>query len=162
MLCRLHCEIWDNIDQAQSNTDVLPKSLALLTQESFKSFYQYLRLEQSKMVDIFQTTFSNAYLYSYGNSYAVNGVGGAVRFLVVGTISKDHHGVSSGWSCTWFHSKTGLPSTQYEQMPIIFGVWPFWLTPFFFRSITFWRFMVKLYFICWNYPLSSGWHIIAA
>ena len=30
-------------------------------------------------------------------------------------------------------------STQYEQIPIILGVWPFWLTPFFFRSITFWR-----------------------
>ena len=34
---------------------------------------------------------------------------------------------------------TGLSSTQYEQIPIILGVWPFWLTPFFFRSITFWR-----------------------
>ena len=45
---------------------------------------------------------------------------------------KDHHGVSSGWSSTWFHSNTGLSSTQYEQIPIIFGVWPFWLTPFFF------------------------------
>ena len=44
----------------------------------------------------------------------------------------------SGWSSTWFHSNTGLSSTQYEQIPIIFGVWPFWLTPFFFRSITFW------------------------
>ena len=43
---------------------------------------------------------------------------------------KDHHGVSSGWSSTWFHSNTGLPSTQYEEIPIIFGVWPFWLTPF--------------------------------
>ena len=32
-----------------------------------------------------------------------------------------------------------ISSTQYEQIPIIFGVWPFWLTPFFFRSITFWR-----------------------
>ena len=51
---------------------------------------------------------------------------------------KDHHGVSSGWSSTWFHSNTGLSSTQYEQIPIIFGVWPFWLTPFFFRSIPFW------------------------
>ena len=44
---------------------------------------------------------------------------------------KDHHGVSSGWSSTWFHSNTGLSSTQYEQIPIIFGVWPFCLTPFF-------------------------------
>ena len=54
------------------------------------------------------------------------------------TKRKDHHGVSSRWSSTWFHSDTGLSSTQYEQIPIIFGVWPFWLTPFFFRSITFW------------------------
>ena len=69
------------------------------------------------------------------------GVGGAVRFLVVGTIGqgKDHHGVSSGWSSVWHRSNTGLSSTQYEQIPIILGVWPFWLTPFVFRSITFWR-----------------------
>ena len=52
---------------------------------------------------------------------------------------KDHHGVSSGWSSVWRRSNTGLSSTQYEQIPIILGVWPFCLTPFFFRSITFWR-----------------------
>ena len=52
---------------------------------------------------------------------------------------KDHHGVSSGWSSVWHRSNTGPSSTQYEQIPIILGVWPFWLTPFFFRSITFWR-----------------------
>ena len=52
---------------------------------------------------------------------------------------KDHHRVSSGWSSVWHCSNTGLSSTQYEQIPIILGVWPFWLTPFFFRSITFWR-----------------------
>ena len=45
---------------------------------------------------------------------------------------KDHHGVSSGWSNVWHRSNTGLSSTQYEQIPIILGVWPFWLTPFFF------------------------------
>ena len=52
---------------------------------------------------------------------------------------KDHHGVSSGWSSVWHRSNTGLFSTQYEQIPIILGVWQFCLTPFFFRSITFWR-----------------------
>ena len=52
---------------------------------------------------------------------------------------KDHHGVSSGWSSAWHRSNTGLSSTQYEQIPIILVVWTFWLTPFFFRSITFWR-----------------------
>ena len=52
---------------------------------------------------------------------------------------KDHHGVSSGWSSVWHRSNTGLSSTQYEQIPIILGVWPFWLTLFFFRLITFWR-----------------------
>ena len=54
---------------------------------------------------------------------------------------KKDHGVSSGWSSVWHHhhSNTGLSCTQYEQIPIILGVWPFWLTPFFFRSITFWR-----------------------
>ena len=74
---------------------------------------------------------------------------------------KDHHGVSFGWSSVWHRSNTGLSSTQYEQIPIILGVWPFWLTPFFFRSITFWR-AYGLYFLCWNYSLSSGWHVIAA
>ena len=52
---------------------------------------------------------------------------------------KDHHGVSSGWSSVWHRSNTGLSSTQYEQIPIILGVRPFRLTPFFFLSITFWR-----------------------
>ena len=52
---------------------------------------------------------------------------------------KDHHGVSSGWSNVWHCSNTGLSSSQYEQISIILGVWPFCLTPFFFRSITFWR-----------------------
>ena len=51
---------------------------------------------------------------------------------------KDHHGVNSGWSSVWHRSNTGLSSTQYEQIPIIIVVWPFWLTPFFFRSIIFW------------------------
>ena len=41
----------------------------------------------------------------------------------------DHHGISSGWSSVWHHSNNGLSSTQYEQIPIILGVW---LTPFFF------------------------------
>ena len=50
---------------------------------------------------------------------------------------KDHHQVISRWSSVWHCSNTGLSSTQYEQIPIILGVWPFWLTPFFFRSITF-------------------------
>ena len=45
--------------------------------------------------------------------------------------SKDHHGVSSGWSSTWFRSNTGRSSTQYEQIPIIFGVWPFGRLHFF-------------------------------
>ena len=54
-------------------------------------------------------------------------------------IRKDHHGVSSGWSSVWHRSNTGLSTTQYEQIPIILGVCPFWLTPLFFRSITFWQ-----------------------
>ena len=40
---------------------------------------------------------------------------------------KDHHGVSFAWSSVWHRSNTGLSSTQYEQIPIILGVWPFWL-----------------------------------
>ena len=69
------------------------------------------------------------------------GVGGLWGFLwwAPSAKRKDHHGVSSGWSSVWHRSNTGLSSTQYEQIPIILGVWPFWLTHFFFRSITFWR-----------------------
>ena len=36
-----------------------------------------------------------------------------------------------------------------------------WL-PSFFGQYHFGGLMVKLYFLCWNYSLSSGWHIIAA
>ena len=36
-----------------------------------------------------------------------------------------------------------------------------WL-PSFFSQQLFGGLMVKLYFLCWNYSLSSGWHIIAA
>ena len=59
---------------------------------------------------------------------------------------KDQHGVSSGWSSTWFHANTGLSSAQYEQIPIIFGVWPNWQTPIFFWSITFWQVHGKIVF----------------
>ena len=65
------------------------------------------------------------------NLYSKTRVGGAVSccffFLwwVPSAKKRDHHGVSSGWSSTWFHSNTGLSS-------------PFWLTPFFFWSIKFW------------------------
>ena len=52
---------------------------------------------------------------------------------------KDHHGVSSGCSSVWDCSNTGLSSSQYGKIPIILGVWPFWLTPFFILSITIWR-----------------------
>ena len=52
---------------------------------------------------------------------------------------KGQRGVNSGWNSTWFHSNTGLSGTQYEQSPIVFWVWSFWLTPFFFQSITYWR-----------------------
>ena len=70
-----------------------------------------------------------------------SGVGGLWGFLwwAPSAKRKDYHRVSSGWSSVWHRSNTGLSSTQYEQIPIILGVWPFWLTPFFFRSITFWR-----------------------
>ena len=44
---------------------------------------------------------------------------------------KDHNGVSSGWSSIWLGSNTGPSSTQYEQVPNLFGIWPFWLTKFF-------------------------------
>ena len=56
---------------------------------------------------------------------------GAVRFLVVGTIGKEER-PPRGQLWMEQYLFTGLSSTQYEQIPIIFGVWPFWLTPFFF------------------------------
>ena len=64
---------------------------------------------------------------NYNSLKPLRGVGGAVRFLVVGTIGKEekyHHGASSGWSSVWHCSNTGLSSTQYEQIPIvIFQIW---------------------------------------
>ena len=78
---------------------------------------------------------------SYGCSSVNGGWVGLWGFLwwAPSAKRKDLHGVSSGWSSVWHRSNTGLSSTQYEQIPIILGVWPFWLTPFFFRSISFWR-----------------------
>ena len=81
-------------------------------------------------------------MYSYDrNPYTIMGWVGLWGFLwwAPSAKGKDHHGVSSGWSSVWHRSNTGLSSTQYEQIPIILGIWPFWLTPFFFQSITFWR-----------------------
>ena len=79
--------------------------------------------------------------YNHNISHLIRGWVGLWGFLwwAPSAKRKDHHGVSSGWSSVWHRSNTGLSSTQYEQIPIILGVWPFWLTPFFFRSITFWR-----------------------
>ena len=76
-------------------------------------------------------------------TYLRNGLGwvGLWGFLWWAPLAKrkDHHGVSSGWSSVWHCSNSGLSSSQYEQISIILGVWPFCLTPIFFRSITFWR-----------------------
>ena len=100
------------------------------------------------------------------SSLGTDGVGGAVRFLVVGTIGQEERPPRGQlWMeqlLVWHRSNIGPSSTQYEQIPIIPGVWPFWLTLFFFGQWNFGGLMVKLYFLCWNYSLSSGWHIIAA
>ena len=32
---------------------------------------------------------------------------------------KNHHRFSSGWSSTWFHSNTGLSSTQYVSLKVL-------------------------------------------
>ena len=58
-------------------------------------------------------------------------VGGVVRFLVVGNIGKWPHGFSSGCSSIWLDSNSGLSSAQHEQIPVVFGVWPFRTTLFF-------------------------------
>ena len=51
------------------------------------------------------------------------GVGEAVRFLVVGTIGKeDKRGQK-----IWLRSDTGLSSTQFEEIPIVVGIWLFFL-----------------------------------
>ena len=83
--------------------------------------------------------------------------GGAVRFVVVGTIRNEDYGVSSGWSSIWLNSNIGLSSTQYEKISFIFGVWSFWQT-FPINMIS--GIMAKMYFIYWNHFLSSGYNII--
>ena len=64
-------------------------------------------------------------------------VGGAVRFLVMGTVGEEERPPRGQlWMDQYlFHSITGLSSTKYEQIRNIFGVWPFWLTSFFFFSV---------------------------
>ena len=57
-----------------------------------------------------------------------------IEMILIFLKRKDHHGVSSGWSSVWHRSNTGLSCTQYDQIPIILGVWPFCLTPFFFSA----------------------------
>ena len=49
---------------------------------------------------------------------------------------------------------------SWSQLYLGFGHFG-WL-PSFFGQYHFGGLMVKLYFLCWNYSLSSGWHIIAA
>ena len=44
-------------------------------------------------------------------------------------------------------ARSAMDAAQYEQISIVFGVWPFWLA-LLFQSIIFGGFMVKLYFIC--------------
>ena len=73
---------------------------------------------------------SNAILISPGQTLGRVGLWG-VLWRAPSAKRKDHHRVSSGWSSSWFHSNTGLSSTQYEQTPIICGVWPIWLIPIF-------------------------------
>ena len=41
---------------------------------------------------------------------------------------KDNHRVSSCWSSISMSSIIGLCVREYEQIPIMFGTWPFWLT----------------------------------
>ena len=43
-----------------------------------------------------------------------------------------HHGFSSAWRSVWLHTNSGLSSTQYEQIIIVFRVWTFWLMTLFF------------------------------
>ena len=70
-------------------------------------------------------------------------VGGTVRCLVVGALITlwDQHGVSTGWSSSWHCTSTGLSGAQCEQIPNIFGVWPFGLTASFW-SVEFSRIMI--------------------
>ena len=49
-----------------------------------------------------------------------------------------------------------------SRSQLYLGVGHFGWLPSFFGQYHFGVFMVKLYFICWNYSLSSGWHTVAA
>ena len=64
----------------------------------------------------------------------------------------------TGVNCTSLSSYTGLSGTQYEQMPVLYGVWLFLLNLFFFIVRTFYRFIVKLFFFfCLLELLSFIW-----
>ena len=75
---------------------------------------------------------------------------------------KDHHGVSSGWISTCFTQILAYLVHNMSRSQLYLGFGHFGWLPSFFGQKHFGGFMVKLYFICWNYSLSSGWHIIAA
>ena len=49
-----------------------------------------------------------------------------------------------------------------DTLELYLGFGHFGWLPSFFGQYNFGGPMVKLYFLCWNYSLSSGWHIIAA
>ena len=96
---------------------------------------------QGLMLFLIQKGHINGLVQYCSNSRSLVGWVGLWGFLwwAPSAKRKDHDGVSSGWSSVWHRSNTGLSSSQYEQISIILGVWPFCRTLFFFRSITFWR-----------------------
>ena len=85
------------------------------------------------------------------------GVGGAVTEISCGG---HHHGSALDGVVLDFTQILVYLVHNMSRSQLYLGVWPFWLAPFFFH---FCGFMVKLYFICWNYSLelSSGWHIFS-
>ena len=117
-------------------------SHAHLRQELFQEYLENLEVHFVKCEISFEWLMVASPCYITRYLGPLPGVGGAARFLVVGTIDRQRGKTTTGSALDGavLHSNTGLSSTQYEQIPITFGVWPFWLNPFFFFwSITFWQ-----------------------
>ena len=109
-------------------------SHAQLRQELFQEYLENLEVHFVKCEISFEWLMVASPCYITRYLGPLPGVGGAARFLVVGTIDRQRGKTTTGSALDGavLHSNTGLSSTQYEQIPITFGVWPFWLNPFFF------------------------------
>ena len=112
-------------------------------------------------INIFLSSMSKDFLKPWHLSIK-NWVGGAVKFLVVGTISTEDRPPQDELCMVQYltYLKHWPIKYMYKQILIIFGIWEILANSLIFGQYNFNRFMVKLFFTCWNYSPSSSWYVI--